>query len=341
MEIKQVVVTGQLEVELQSAELDTENLAPNELLIETEYTFISAGTELANYTGKDPNCFVPGSWCYYPWVSGYAHVGIVKATGAEVFRAGVGDRVFTFGAHSSAIRYREQDPVVCVPDSVDPAIGAASRMAAVSFTAPIVSEIDGSPWVIMFGLGMVGNLAAQAYNEMGCRVIGVDPVAERRSVAEQCGITHTVGGDPDEARSKIEQITGGEMGNITVDAVGHSAVCLQAMRATATHGQLVILGTPRVPVEGDLNEVFHNAHGSWITIRGALEWCLPAYPPDRGSAMSMYSKQQMIFDWIATGRLQFEPLISHRMKPQQVKEAYDGLLNQPDVYRGVVLDWTS
>ena len=71
MEIKQVMVTGQFEVELQRAELDMDNLAPNELLIETEYTYISAGTELANYTGKDPNCFIPNSWCCYPWVSGY------------------------------------------------------------------------------------------------------------------------------------------------------------------------------------------------------------------------------------------------------------------------------
>ncbi|HGE69476.1 TPA: hypothetical protein ENX78_01490, partial [Candidatus Poribacteria bacterium] len=66
MEVKQVVITGQNQVELQKSELDEKNLATNELFIETEYTFISTGTELANYTGREPKVFQPGSWCAYP-----------------------------------------------------------------------------------------------------------------------------------------------------------------------------------------------------------------------------------------------------------------------------------
>ena len=72
MEIKQVVVTGQNQIALQTAEIHDENLGPNEILVETEYTYISTGTELANYTGREPKVFQPGSWCAYPWCSGYA-----------------------------------------------------------------------------------------------------------------------------------------------------------------------------------------------------------------------------------------------------------------------------
>ena len=39
------------------------------------------------------------------------------------------------------------------------------------------------------------------------------------------------------------------------------------------------------------------------------------------------------------GQLRVEPLISHRLKPEQIKQAYDGLLNEPDIYTGVVLEW--
>jgi threonine dehydrogenase-like Zn-dependent dehydrogenase len=47
----------------------------------------------------------------------------------------------------------------------------------------------------------------------------------------------------------------------------------------------------------------------------------------------------MIFDWLQRGELKLEPLISHRLKPEQLKEAYEGLLNEPETYTGVALVW--
>ena len=94
MKIREVVVTGQNQVELQTADIDTPVLASNELLIDTEYTFISSGTELANYTGREPKVFQKGAWCAYPWRSGYANVGIVREVGSSVTRAAPGGPSF-------------------------------------------------------------------------------------------------------------------------------------------------------------------------------------------------------------------------------------------------------
>ncbi|RKU29208.1 hypothetical protein C6499_09155 [Candidatus Poribacteria bacterium] len=340
MRIREVVVTGQNQVELQTADIDAPVLAPNELLIDTEYTFISSGTELANYTGREPKVFQKGAWCEYPWRSGYANVGIVRDVGDGVSRAAPGDQVFTYGRHASTIRYSQDRLVAPVREAVDPAVVAASRMAGVAMTAIVVGEIGTNPWVVVFGLGLVGNLASQMFQIHGCRVVGVDPVAERQKLAQRCGIEHTVGGDADATQAQIQEITGGELGDITVDAVGHSSVVMQALRATASHGQLIILGSPRVSVHGDLTDLLSETHLRWITIRGALEWCVPMYP-DIGNRTSQWSKQQTIFDWMARGQLHVEPLISHRLKPEQIKQAYDGLLNEPNVYTGVVLDWTA
>lgn len=338
MEIKQVVVIGQNEVELQRLELDGEGLGSDELLIETGRTFISAGTELANYTGKEPKVFQPGTWCAYPWRSGYANVGVVRAVGDGVTRAKPGERVFTYGPHASMIRYNQNRLVVAVPEQLDSATAAASRMAGVSLSAILVSEIRGNPWVAVFGLGMVGNLAAQAFGIRGCRVIGVDPVGWRRELAERCGLRHTVGGSAEEVQEAIEHITEGGLAGITVDAVGDSRVVMQALKATARHGQLVLLGTSRAPVEGDLTELLSDVHLGLITMHGALEWFLPMYP-DTGDRTSQFSKQMMIFDWIERGLLKMEPLISHHLRPEQIKEAYEGLLRERETYTGVVLDW--
>ena len=338
MKFREVVVTGQNQVELQINEFDDSIQSPNEILIDTEYTFISSGTELANYTGREPKVFQKGAWCAYPWRSGYSNVGIVREVGPNVTRAAPGDRVFTYGRHASIIRYSQDRLIAPVRDSLDPVVVAASRMAGVAMTSIIVTEIDTNPRVVVFGLGLVGNLASQMFQIHGCRVIGVDPVEERRKLAERCGIQQTVGGDADEVQAQLHDITNGKLGNITVDAVGHSSVVMQALRATANYGQLVILGSPRVSVTGDLTELLSDIHLRWITIRGALEWCVPMYP-DTGIPISQYSKQQTIFDWMTRGHLQVEPLISHRLKPEQIKQSYDGLLNESDVYTGVVLDW--
>ncbi len=340
MKFREVVVTGQNQVELQTGEFDDSNLSPNEVLIDTEYTFISSGTELANYTGKEPKVFQKGAWCAYPWRSGYANVGIVREVGVNVNRATPGDRVFTYGRHASTVRYFQDRLIAPVPESIDPAVVAASRMAGVAMTAIIVAEININPCVIVFGLGLVGNLASQMFQIQGCRVIGVDPVAARRELAKRCGIADTVGGDADAVQVQIQELTNGRLGNITVDAVGHSGVVMQALRATANHGQLVILGSPRVSVTGDLTELLSDTHLRWITIRGALEWCVPMYP-EIGNRPSQYSKQQTIFGWIEREQLDVESLISHRLKPEHIKEAYDGLLNEPNLYTGVVLDWTA
>lgn len=338
MNIKQVVVTGQNQVELQAATASAEPLGPDDLLIATEATFISAGTELANYTGKEARVFQPGQWCTYPWKSGYANVGVVLATGSDVKRVNVGERVFSYGNHASQVRYNQRRLVIPVPAGISPVLAAASRMAGVAMTSIIVSEIQDNPWVAVFGLGTVGNLAAQMFRLRGCRVIGIDPVDYRRKLAEQCGIEVTVGGDPATAQAEIMAITGGKGANITVDAVGHSAVVMQAAKATAAFGQLVILGSPRVPVEGNLTELLSDVHLRWITMRGALEWCVPMYP-DVGNRTSQWSKQEQIFDWMQRGLLQIDPLVSHRLPPTAIKEAYEGLLHQPETYTGVALVW--
>jgi len=344
MQIQQVIVTGQNQVELQNAEFN-ESLGPDEFLVETECTFISAGTELANYTGKEPEVFKPGSWCAYPWRSGYANVGKVTAVAENVNRVKLGQRVFTCGAHASVIKGSQRMMAIAVPEGMDPAVAAASRMAGVATTAVVVADLGLHPWVVVFGLGMVGNLAAQAFRILGARVIGVDPMPERRALAERCGIPVAVSGTPEEVRQAVADATGGAMADIVVEATGLSPVIPQALGVTANLGQCILLGSPRAPFDGNLTAAFSDIHLRNLTLRGALEWILPEYPPVATFGgrtlplLSHYDKQVMIFDWIQRGQMQIAPLISHRLPARQVKEGYDGLLQHPETYSGVVLDW--
>ncbi|MCC2686580.1 MAG: Alcohol dehydrogenase zinc-binding domain protein, partial [Paenibacillaceae bacterium] len=242
---KQIVFVEKERIELQERSWDEGQLGGQELLIETEASFISSGTELAILTAKTPKVYEPGSWNAYPWKAGYACVGTIRTVGREVRAFKPGTRVFLHGKHSTINLAKESGMIVQVPEGMDASVAAATRLASISATALHVTDIPRNGWVAVFGLGLVGNFAAQAYRIMGCRVIGVDPAAKRRELAEACGISRTVHGTPEEVNERIRAITGGDMCAVTVDAVGHSAVIRQAMTAAAQFGQVVLLGTPR------------------------------------------------------------------------------------------------
>lgn len=346
MKIRQVVVTGKNQVELQNLELNENDLGAEEILVETERTVISAGTELANYIAADPSVYTRGAWNAYPWKSGYGNVGIVRAAGEKVSRAKIGQRVFNFGPHASHHRYNAQTRmVVPLPDDLPLDEAAAARMAHVALTALDVDQehYTATPrynrWVAVFGLGLVGNLAAQMFQIKGDRVIGVDPAGKRRALARECGIQYFAHGNDGEIAAQIREITGGKMAQVSVDAVGHASVCASCLSITAPYGQLIILGSPRVAIQGDMTHAFRDAHLRWITIQGALEWRLPPYH-QMDNEHSQLKKHLTIVDWIRDDKLKLKPLISHVLSPSEIKKAYDGLLQEKDIYVGVVLDWT-
>lgn len=347
MQIRQGVIVDKRQVEMQTLSMD-EALGADEFLVRTERTFISAGTELANYTAKEPAVYQKGSWCAYPWRAGYANVGVVEALGPAVTRVAKGQRVFSYSAHVSHVKIRQDAFVVAVPDGLDPAVAAASRMAGVATSAMAIADRTlHQPVVLVFGLGIVGNLAAQSFRILGAKVVGIDPLAARRRLAERCGLTRTLpGGDPSDIKAGLQRLVGVEQADICIEASGLTPVVLQALALTANVGQLILLGSPRAPLEGNLTAAFNEIHVRNIVVRGALEYFLPAYPVQSiwggrtPPLASLWEKQNIIFDWIADGRLVVEPLISHRLPPEKIRDAYEGLLASPEEYTGVVLEWS-
>lgn len=339
MKTLRAVVPAANVVELHEQELDESTLGAHEILVETDCSFISAGTELAIFTGTDVGTHTPGSWCEYPFRPGYANAGRVLKAG-ENAKLQAGARVFCFGPHSSHFKTSTTADrlVAAIPDDVPSPLAAASRMAHVAITSLDVASPGYARWVGVWGLGAVGNMASQLFQLTGSRVIGIDPSSRRRELAKSCGIPHAIGGSDDEVREQIEEITGGQMLHIGIDAVGHSAICLQAMQSIARFGELIILGTPRVPIEGNLTDIFAPSHLRWITVKGALEWIVPAQG-NHENQHSQSKRHEVIMAWLADGRLKVQPLISHQLPAAQIDQAYNGLLNHKDEYTGVVLDW--
>src|SRR5258707_13628647 len=101
MNARKVFLLDPFQVVVRDVELPAP--APDQILVATEVSAISAGTELAVYTGthqwlKDPN--LP-DW-KFPFRPGYSAAGTVVTVGSAVTGCQPGDRVSYPGNHASA-----------------------------------------------------------------------------------------------------------------------------------------------------------------------------------------------------------------------------------------------
>src|SRR5438874_8956496 len=101
MNTRQAVVSEAFKTAVREVQLPAP--APNQVLVHTEVSAVSAGTELAVYTGthqwlKDPS--LP-DW-KFPFKPGYSAAGTVIAVGRDVPVWQPGDRVSYPGNHASA-----------------------------------------------------------------------------------------------------------------------------------------------------------------------------------------------------------------------------------------------
>lgn len=344
MKTSTIMIRSRRDVQLEDFDLACYPLGDHQVRIQTSASFISAGTELAVFTGTEKGVDQPQGWCRYPFKPGYANVGRIVEKGKDVLDLALGQRVFTMAPHMrDHLAVCGQDLIVLVPENLTDAQAASARMAMVSMASLMVADIALNEHVAVFGLGAVGYLAAQLFGLRGAKVIGVDPSKTRRALADRSGVWKTIGGSAKEVEDEIKRLTDGKGVRVSVDAVGHSKVVEQAANSTMNFGQVVLSGSPRETVQGDLTSLLSPVHYRAVSYVGAFEWRLPlVHKASVGQDVrhSIENNLRVIYDLISTGRLKVGELVSHTMQPGQIREAYEGLQTQKDTFLGVVLDWT-
>lgn len=336
MKATYVEFTGKGVVEVKSEEVSESGLAGHEVLIRNEASIISAGTELARLYSLEKGHDFPAR-------PGYGSVGRIVAKGNDVTDYDVGDRVFYAGKHASAQRFTHGEnhqwgSLFPVPEDIDAADAAVGCMAEIAMTAPNATELALNDTVAVFGLGMVGVLAAQGYQLRGARVMGVDPVKERCELAKKVGLETVIDVAPEKQVEAVRKHTDGKGAMVTVDATGLTGAVLNCIEAAALFGQVVLLGSPRAPLEANVTAPFDTIHMNGLVVRGAHMWRYPLHS-DRNAPHSVDWVFATTFDLIRTGKLKVRELISHVIPPEKAPEAYDGLQNRRNEYTGVVIDW--
>jgi 2-desacetyl-2-hydroxyethyl bacteriochlorophyllide A dehydrogenase len=329
---QRVVFRGPMRAELERFEVDDGGLGPTELIVRTEVTLISPGTELANLQGKlGMHTDAPRE---YPMTNvGYANVGRVVAAG-EAAGARPGDRVYTMSNHASVARVDAAERLcVPVPEGLPSEQAVFVRLATVSMTTMRTTVARAGDGVAVVGQGLVGNLAAQVFQAAGARVHAFELSPTRRAISERCGVRAVLSPDAmaDHAREH----------RLVVEATGSAQALASAIELAQDGGEIVMIGAPwggdenSVPSSRLTRPVFFR----FLKLRSGSEWEIPRQD-QRLVPDSIRANSATGLEWLADARLRVEPLITHRLPAADIAAAYQGLLTKKDEYLGVVLRWS-
>lgn len=108
-----------------------------------------------------------------------------------------------------------------------------------------VLKPDTGSTVVVLGAGAVGLSAVMAAAlTPATRIVAVDRVAERLSLATELGATYTVNTSREDLTEALAGITGGQGADGVVETTGHVGVLRQGVDALAARGTLVVVGAP-------------------------------------------------------------------------------------------------
>jgi 2-desacetyl-2-hydroxyethyl bacteriochlorophyllide A dehydrogenase len=230
-----------------------------ELLVKTELSAISAGTEMLAYRGEIPSAIdaqgdaISGQLSY-PLAYGYAAVGRVLQTGPSADPNWRDRLVFSFQPHCSHFSVTPEH-VIPVPEGLSPenAVFLPNMETAVNLaqdSAPLLGER-----VLVLGQGVVGLLAAALLHEFPVEcLVTADQYARRRTASASLGVTSALDPGAADFQDQALQFTGASRGgyDLTLELTGNPSALNQAIALTTFSGRVVVgswYGTKTAPVE--------------------------------------------------------------------------------------------
>ncbi len=321
-------------------------LAAEEVRIRTLFSGVSAGTELSQYRGTNPfmqrrwdadmRLFKPAtepSWTYPVRNLGYEEVGEIIEVGSGVKDIQPGQRVFgTWGHRTHHIAPRDYARDRLMPSGADARIGIFSHIGAVALNGVHDAAIRMGDLVVVFGLGVPGQIVAQAARASGATVVGVDPVAARRDMALRLGADRVLDPTQGSVAELIKSETGGRGADVCIEVSGASAALAEAIRTVAYSSRVVAMGFFQGEARGlALGEEFH--HNRIELVCSQISGVAPG-------ASHRWSKPRL---WQTAVRLQHEgrlnllPLITHTVPFTEAPSLFARLdAGEPDVLQSML-----
>lgn len=165
--------------------------------------------------------------------------------------------------------------------------------------------------VAIIGAGPIGLLHLLTVKKMGAgRTIMIDLVDERLGFAEKLGADATVNSGKENVETRIRELTGGYGADVAIEAIGLSATWEQALKLARKGGTVLEFGGCPPGTEIKVNaEMLHYGE---LTVMGTFH----TTPLHFRRALNL----------IATRTIDVRPLVTRKMKLDNIKEAF-GILS--------------
>jgi threonine dehydrogenase-like Zn-dependent dehydrogenase len=334
--MKKYYVVGPRQLELRDETLPAP--APGEVLIRTRVSALSAGTEAWRYVNGG-HYGGEGSTC------GYNSAGVVAAIGPGVSDVRPGDAVFTTQPHAEFVLV-DAHKVIRLPAGLDLESAAFTYLPTLGLHALRSANYQAGENVLVIGLGIVGQLAAQVARMVGARVAALEVDHLRRAVAVHAGLASVLDPRAPEAVRHLQTLFGTAGPDIIVETSQAWNGLLDAVRLAQPETRIAIVGIYRTEAnEGVAREVlratfmnrdhFHNQHVRFI---GCSNDPADDYPPTvvRWTIQRnmQYMAEQIAADLLAPARA-----ITHRFRWDELQQVYDRLAEGDRSMVGVTLHW--
>jgi len=245
MKGRRVVWPSRAKVEIE--EFEFSSLGDNELLVATECSLISPGTERAFLLG------LPNAQGRYPSYPGYSNIGVVIDFGRDIDGFNIGDRVVSSKGHTSHF-VATPDSLLKVTEATLPSEEAVFfNLCTIAMQGVRKAKIELGEPVLVLGGGLIGLFAMQlAKLSGGLPVITADLSHNRLQLAQQVGADYTVNPEAEDLNDQLDGITGGKGLSVVVEATGHPPVVNTAVQLADWHGRVVLLASTRGETEREL-----------------------------------------------------------------------------------------
>jgi alcohol dehydrogenase len=292
-----------------------------EVLVRTERSGISSGTELLVYRGdvsrgtkRDQTIDALDGTFSYPLQYGYSAVGRVSQVGADVDDSWRGQRVFAFHPHAS---HFIAEPDSLIPTTLSPERGVfiPNVEAAVNFVMDARPRLGAR--VVVFGQGVVGLLTTAVLAQFPLdSLVTVDYDETRRALSEEFGADRAV--SPDAIPDTLSRPA-----DITLELSGNPEALDDAVDVTGYAGRVLVgswYGTKDVHLQ--LAEGYHRSH---IRIRSSQ---VSRIDPDHADRWDKERRMSVVTDWLAETDL--SKLLTHEFAIENAVDAYRLLDDQRD-----------
>lgn len=303
-------VLGTHEASLREANAD-------EVVVDTKFSSISAGTERLLFSGKLPGF----PMLRFPLVPGYESVGVVARVGADVTDVKIGDEVFVggsmcytdvagvFGGNAARLikKAAQVVPLRGIPMSQAPLLA----LAATSLHGILrLGNVTGRR-IAVLGMGAIGNFAARFLAAAGAQVTCCDVSAAR------LGDTPTGCDALDVSETPLDEALRGL--DAVVEATGRSEEIARCARALRPGGTIALLS-----YYDELRTPFVDLFVNEVSLLVAREWAHPDLLAAR--------------DAVAAGTITLGRMADHVVPIAEYAAAYATAFEDPSVPK-VILQW--